>query len=65
MSGIIHTSYGDVEGFRHNGCRVWLGIPFAKAPTGRRHPALCLEPLCKRRHPRLDSGQNEDHQITE
>ncbi len=41
MNKIIHTRYGDIEGFEHEGCRVYLGIPFAKPPVGElafRHP---------------------------
>ncbi len=37
----VQTKYGAVEGFRHNGCTVYLGIPFAKPPVGElafRHP---------------------------
>ena len=39
---MVKTKYGMVEGFRKDGCRVYLGIPFAKPPVGPlmfRHPA--------------------------
>lgn len=41
MSGIIEISYGALEGIERNGCALYLGIPFAKAPVGDlafRHP---------------------------
>lgn len=37
----VHTEYGTITGIRRNGCRVFLGIPFAKPPVGNlafRHP---------------------------
>lgn len=41
MSKTVQTTYGAVEGFAHNGCSAWLGIPFARPPVGElafRHP---------------------------
>ena len=38
---MVKTKYGMVEGFRKDGCMVYLGIPFAKPPLGKlafRHP---------------------------
>ena len=37
----VQTEYGTVAGIRRNGCRLFLGIPFAKPPVGDlafRHP---------------------------
>ena len=41
MEQIIETSYGKVSGIAKNGCREYLGIPYAKAPVADlafRHP---------------------------
>ncbi len=38
---MVRTKYGLAEDFHHNGCTVYLGIPFAKPPVGElafRHP---------------------------
>lgn len=38
---MIQTEYGKAEGFKKDGCTVYAGIPFAKAPLGAlafRHP---------------------------
>lgn len=38
---MIRTKYGLVEGFRKDGCTLYLGIPFAKPPLGKlafKHP---------------------------
>lgn len=34
MSKTVQTTFGAVEGFAHNGCSAWLGIPFARPPVG-------------------------------
>ncbi|MBO4450661.1 MAG: carboxylesterase/lipase family protein [Clostridiales bacterium] len=41
MEQIIETTYGKVSGITKNGCREYLGIPYAKAPVSDlafRHP---------------------------
>lgn len=41
MAKVIETSYGKISGISVNGCREYLGIPYAKAPVGDlafRHP---------------------------
>ena len=34
MTNVIETSYGKISGITRNGCREFLGIPYAKAPVG-------------------------------
>lgn len=41
---MVKTEYGQVEGIKKDGCTVYLGIPFAKPPVGKRafkHPVKC------------------------
>jgi para-nitrobenzyl esterase len=41
---IVETTPGRVEGAERDGVRVWRGIPFAAAPTGRRRFELPVPP---------------------
>ena len=33
---LVHTVYGDIEGFTHDGIQKFFGVPYCKAPIGNR-----------------------------